>query len=189
MSDNKLDSVIKQSLSMSKRKPKGETEQCLSEEELANYITSAISEQPIEETLLRHITECDSCFTKTATAVSTLTSFDKGASYRYDSAAVQRAKSIPKIYPKAKRGYMKRNNYLFIAAGFFILSFVFKRYFLQFLVAALIFGLKWVMDTGGSKALVMIYGAWQDKKKQKDEEKAQEEKRPPFLKNRDRYHF
>lgn len=185
MSDNKLDSIIKGAFEMFRKEPYRATSQCPSDEELAHYITCAISDEPVQESLLKHITECEFCFTKTASTVSALTSFDKNIPYKYDSASIQKTKSLPKIYPRAKKGYTKRNRYLFIAAGFFILSFIFKGYFLQFLAAASIFGIKWVMDTGGSKALIMIYDTWQHKKVQKDEEG----KRSHFIKNRDRHHF
>lgn len=157
-----------------KKEPGRATSQCPSDEELAHYISCAISDEPVEESLLKHITECGSCFTKTTSTVSALTGFDKDMPDKYDSAAIRKAKSIPKIYPKARKGYLKRNRYLFIAVAFFILSFIFKGYFLQFLVAASVFGIKWVMDTGGSKALIMIYDAWQHKR----EEKGEEGKRP-----------
>ena len=40
------------------------------------------------------------------------------------------------------------------------LSFIIPRYFLQFLVACLIMGAKWIMDSRTSKILVMINEAW-----------------------------
>lgn len=186
MPDSRIDAIIKESLQIFEKEPERATSQCPSDNELAHYITCAISDEPPGEGLLRHITECDFCFKKTASAVSCLTGFDKEmVPDRGRAGAIQRAKSIPSIYPKARKSYMKRNRYLFIAAIFFILSFLFKGYFLQFLVAASIFGLKWIMDTGGSKALIMIYDAWQHKKEQKGDE----EKTSPLIKNRDRHRF
>ena len=45
----------------------------------------------------------------------------------------------------------------------FILSFIFTRYFLQFLILAVIFSIKWIFDTGSTRTLIMIYEAWRKK--------------------------
>ena len=45
----------------------------------------------------------------------------------------------------------------------FVLSFVFTRYFVQFLALAVIFSLKWIFDTGSTRTLIMIYQAWRKK--------------------------
>lgn len=56
---------------------------------------------------------------------------------------------------------MKREGlFLIMAVGFFILSFIFSRYFLQFLAAAIILSLKWIVDSKNSKILITIYEAW-----------------------------
>lgn len=172
MSDNKTDSIAKEALKIFQKEPERASLQCLSDEELADYVSGVLSDEPQKEDIASHIAECDFCFSKTASCVSALAGFDRGIPDRGNPASIRKAKSIPKIYPKAKTksNYMKRNRFLFIAAGFFILSFIYKRYFLQFLVAASIFGFKWVMDTGGSRALIMIYDAWQQKKGSRDEE-------------------
>ena len=52
-------------------------------------------------------------------------------------------------------------NLLWMGAGAvsFILSFVFHRYFLQFLALGLFFGMKWVVDQKATKTQIMIYKA------------------------------
>ncbi|MFA5255328.1 MAG: hypothetical protein WC419_01350, partial [Candidatus Omnitrophota bacterium] len=40
------------------------------------------------------------------------------------------------------------------------LSFVFQRFFLQFLTATLLLGVKWITDAKSTKMLIMIYEAW-----------------------------
>ena len=56
---------------------------------------------------------------------------------------------------------MKRLNWYFLAMAItFTLSFVLPRYFLQLLVATIIFGAKWIIDARNARILVMIYEAW-----------------------------
>jgi len=138
---------------------------CLTDDELAIYTERALSGNLPAEHMLHHLIECDRCFSKVASAVAALKSFEKDASSEVDRKAKEKAKAIPNRYNKARSGSMKRNLSIFIAAGFFILSFISSRYFMQFLAASVVFGFKWVMDTGGSRALIMIYDAWQQKKK------------------------
>lgn len=180
MSNDKLNSIIREVSRIAGKEPEKRTGRCPSDEDLADYVASAVRGEKIEEGLHRHITECDCCFAKTASAISALTALDKKMDYQGSARVVQKAKSLPRIYPKAKSSYMKRNRYLFVAAAFFLLSFLYRAYFLQFLTAALIFGFKWVMDTGGSRALIMIYDAWQHRK-DKDSSR--------FFKESDRSHF
>lgn len=64
-------------------------------------------------------------------------------------------------FKKGKANIMKKINiYLVLAVMSFILSFVFPQYFLQFLTATLLLGIKWVADSKSTKMLVMIYEAW-----------------------------
>ena len=44
-------------------------------------------------------------------------------------------------------------------AGSFALSFVFRRYFMQFLVVTVLAGVKWVVEMRASKTQIMIYRA------------------------------
>jgi hypothetical protein len=54
----------------------------------------------------------------------------------------------------------KINPYLVLAILFFMLSFFIPRFFIQSLVATIIFGIKWVADSRSAKMLVMVYDAW-----------------------------
>jgi hypothetical protein len=54
----------------------------------------------------------------------------------------------------------KINWYAVGGVASFALSFVFPRYFLQFLVATILLGAKWIIDAKNTRMLVMIYEAW-----------------------------
>lgn len=161
MSDKAVDSWLNRTVCLGPGKNKSG---CPGDDEMAVYVYGVISGQAEGEEIAQHINECELCFSKAASAVSALMSFQGDRGPRVKEASIEKAKSIPKLYRRKKEKNMKRHLSLFIAAGFFILSFIFSKHFAQFLAAAVIFGFKWVMDTGGSKALIMIYDAWQQKK-------------------------
>jgi hypothetical protein len=54
------------------------------------------------------------------------------------------------------------NLYLILAIIFFVSSFAIPRFFLQFLVATLLLGAKWVTDSKSTKMLIMIHEAWKN---------------------------
>lgn len=159
MSDDKMNDVAKK-MSLN----------CPSDAEMADYINGVIAGEKRKESIIEHITECDSCFSKVASALSTLTTFNKNSINMPSPDSIRAAKLLPKTNKKfkPKKSFIKRNRYLFIAALFFIISFIVKRYFLQFLTAALIFGFKWAVDTGSPRSLIMIYDNWKQKKRESD---------------------
>ena len=90
----------------------------------------------------KHLAECDECLAKISSAHE----------------AVRIFKNKRKI-----GGIMKNVNiYLLMAALSFTLSFFTPRYFLQLLVATIILGIKWVVDSKTTKMLVMIHQAWKN---------------------------
>lgn len=107
------------------------------EVELADYLGRTLSGTD-RARLEEHIACCDECLEKT---VSAYESVDK--------------------FKKEKEGIMKKINvYLVLAVASFVMSFVFQQYFLQFLTATLLLGIKWVVDSKTTKMLIMIYDAW-----------------------------
>ncbi len=66
-----------------------------------------------------------------------------------------------KGFKKRKANFMKKLNiYLILAVISFLLSFAVREYFIQFLVATLLLGIKWIVDAKSTRMLVMIYEAW-----------------------------
>ncbi len=139
---------------------------CPADSILADYISDVIPTKSEKEIIASHVAKCDKCFEKVASCVSALTISDKAGQADTGKRLLRRVLSMPKKYPRMrfKGGYIKRNKYFLVAGLFFLLSFIFKPFFLQFLVAALLFGVKWVMDTGSTKALIMIYETWKHSK-------------------------
>jgi len=107
------------------------------EAELADYLSNTLTGEG-RKRIEDHIACCNDCLDNVVSAHESV-----------------------KIFKKRKAGVMKKINvYLILAIISFIFSFVFQRYFVQFLTAALLLGLKWVSDAKSTKMLVMIYEAW-----------------------------
>jgi hypothetical protein len=136
---------------------------CPADEDLAEYISGEISSDKREQ-ISAHMGLCQRCLDIVATSLKAL---NEQGSEDAPKNTIKKVLSLPKKYPRksaSRVNVFKKNKYLFIAGVFFILSFVLKKYFMQCLLAAGIFGVKWIMDTGSTKALIMIYDAWKTRK-------------------------
>ncbi|MFH1753751.1 MAG: hypothetical protein ABH875_06170 [Candidatus Omnitrophota bacterium] len=67
----------------------------------------------------------------------------------------------PKGMNRTKGVKLKREHlFLLLAVISFAASFMCSSYFLQFLAATMIFGIKWIVDSRSTRMLVMIHDAW-----------------------------
>jgi hypothetical protein len=114
-----------------------------SENDLAEFMSGSIRGE-LAEDIREHLSECDRCLAAYVAAYEAVG----------PSCSKRRA-------PRGRGGIFGHLNiYLVLAALSFIVSFVTPRYFIQLLVATLILGIKWVVDSKSTKMLVMIYEAW-----------------------------
>ena len=74
----------------------------------------------------------------------------------------ERVRVLLGLRPKRKRSELK---WLFGTLIFFGLSFAFKRFFAQFLVAAAILGIKWAMEGEAARRAIMIFKGIEKKEK------------------------
>ena len=134
---------------------------CPDETELAEYLEETLS-QDKHRIVCEHIISCESCFRKVAEAESAFFSFSEENAEHPPVHIQRKAKMTAKRPGKTTKmkNHFRKNKFLYLSIIFLIFSFISKRYFAQFLAIAIISGFKWVMDTGGSKALIMIYEAW-----------------------------
>lgn len=113
------------------------------ETELSDYLgnlLTADNRKKVED----HIACCPECLESVVSAYESVKIFTNSG---YDK--------------KGKENFMKKFNiYLILAIISFTFSFITPRYFIQFLVATLILGIKWIVDSKSAKMLVMIYEAW-----------------------------
>ena len=118
---------------------KQETRTHPTESELADYLSRAsIGEE--RKKIEDHMACCNDCLENVVSAYESVRTFKKG-----------------------KSGTMKKINiYLILAIISFALSFTIPQYFVQFLTATLLLGIKWIVDAKSTKMLIMIYEAWKN---------------------------
>ena len=123
---------------------------CAKDSEINDYLSGKLSpERKLE--LENHFADCTGCLDKLVFAHQTVKEFgETGLKGR--------------VNMKSK---WVRHLWLIGAIITFILSFLFREYFLQFLTATALLGAKWIFDSVNARILIMIYEAW--KKGGKDE--------------------
>ena len=130
---------------------------CPSELELARYLEGvlpSLKRQVIE----KHLSDCPFCLDLLVTAKDIL--------------------KEEKIVKKSLLTHFFRQKWLLVTVVCFGLSFAVRRFFLQFLFLALIFGIKWALNGEGSRNLVMIFRSLshKDAESRKPQEKIFERK-------------
>lgn len=112
---------------------------------LADYLDGLLSRERRAQ-IEAHVAACDECRNKMVCAYESVRSFKKTM-----PADKRKVKPMGRI-----------NLYLILAIISFALSFVIPRFFLQLLVATLLLGAKWIIDSKTTKMLVMIHEAWKN---------------------------
>lgn len=112
-----------------------------SDADLADLISGAM---PLEKRRIveEHVASCEYCLSAVASAYESVRS--SGIKTKFGKGNIMK----------------KMNIYLILCITSFVLSFAVPRYFIQFLVATLLLGIKWIIDAKSTKMLVMIYEAW-----------------------------
>ncbi len=110
---------------------------CIAPERLCSYLEGGMPLH-IREDVEAHLASCYQC-------LDALVAITEGGGMRNN---------------KRRFKLKKEMLFLFLAVLCFVMSFAFGRYFLQFLTATLILGMKWVVDSKTSRMLIMVYDAW-----------------------------
>lgn len=118
---------------------------CLKEKELSSYLDEGLMESE-RRRMEKHLSVCDRCLDLLVVA------FD--------------AERIKKKQAKLEKQKRKAGFKWFLSTLIlFTLSFIFKRFFMQFLIGAAILGFKWAMEGEGAKKAVMIFKGIEKKEK------------------------
>ncbi len=142
---------------------------CLDEKKLSSYLDQALSTGERNE-IEEHIAYCNNCLDLLLVAYEAQKSPKK-----CPAVLRQKIKARLGIRATKKRSELK---WLVAALFLFALSFVFKKYFLQFLVAATVLGVKWVMEGEAARRAIMIFKGIQ---KTEGQQKKFERKSPPRM--------
>lgn len=141
---------------------------CPNEKILSSYLDERLPEAERNK-IEAHISECNRCLDFVLVAFEAQR---KGR--KYPALLKEKIRKRLGLKEKKKRPELK---WLLWALVLFTFSFVFKRFFLQFLAGALILGFKWVMEGEGARRVVMIFKGIQGVAKQEED----------TVKQRDRY--
>lgn len=114
------------------------------ESRLADYLGGGLTARE-RERLTDHIGSCADCLAKVVAAHEAVAS-ECGEGGKHTEGKPESMK--------------KPNFYLIGSIVAFTLSFLMPRHFIQLLVATLVLGMKWIVDSKSTKMLVMIYEAW-----------------------------
>jgi len=149
----------------------GDTCSCPGDIDMADFISGNMP-LDVSEKISGHIASCPRCLDIAAISLKALNERD----YPLPCAPA------PSVFAKRKtaaltagkginlRSFLKRDKFMIISCLFLMLSFVFKRYFMQLLLLCGICGMKWIMDTGSTRALIMIYDTWKHRKEHPDDD-------------------
>ena len=130
-------------------------QECPNELKLDDLLEGRLSQEE-QDVLIKHAAHCPNCLS--------LLELAQRAKEETPSAPtpkmIMRAKSLMQKDSKKKILDYKWQILAFIS---FALSFIVARFFLQFLILAVIFSIKWIFDSGSTRTLIMIYQAWRKK--------------------------
>lgn len=143
------------------------TNLCPDEAALSAYLSGALDRQEAEN-IEAHIADCPFCLESLKTAYEADKLYSEGSFPESSEKLKRKAKSIAAAGARKKR--VSKNLWLIATIAAFTMSFIFPRYFAQFLVAALILGLKWVSEGENARTLIMVLDAWRHHSNEKDEE-------------------
>ncbi|MBL7073444.1 MAG: zf-HC2 domain-containing protein [Candidatus Omnitrophica bacterium] len=111
---------------------------CPSEENLSEYL-SGIMSRADKNLIEQHLANCQACRTLVA-----------------ETHSIARKSAENKIH-KLFRALKREHLWLTACVISLSLSFVFSNYFIQFLTASLLLGIKWIIDSKTTKTLIMIH--------------------------------
>ncbi|MDP8231015.1 MAG: zf-HC2 domain-containing protein [Candidatus Gorgyraea atricola] len=132
------------------------TMRCPNERELSSYLDSALSGAEREK-IEAHIASCGKC-------LDLLVLAHEAGSGSWECPELLKGK-IRKMLGVRERRSRSELKWLFGTIIMLALSFVFKRYFLQFLTASLILGFKWAMEGEAARRTIMIFKGMQQAQK------------------------
>jgi len=171
MEDKELNNMLSGYYSKRKEVPERGAA-CPSTEALDKYVSGLLKPDELYS-ISGHVKGCDYC-SEIVEGALLCSAYEKYI--KFDEVPVkvkERAKSLNPSYKKKEYAVMdliKSNVWLIISLFSLAASFFAPRYFLQFLILAVIFGLKWVFNKESTRALIMVYNTWKKHDKDSDKE-------------------
>lgn len=152
---DKIDGLLKKNMltSVKGKRFVERTVHCPNEAVLAGYLNNSLKEEE-KNKVEAHISDCLYCLEQLSLAQQAQKAFSQGNLPSSEQKIIEKAQKIASLTPAKPK---KRGIIWFLATVIaFILSFLVPKYFLQFLAAAVILGIKWVFESDTVKSLIMI---------------------------------
>ena len=130
------------------------TGECPPEKALWDYLNDSVR-QEAEEKIADHVVKCDFCLESLLLAQEVRLGIRFGFSEGPGGEAHQKAIDLARKRKIQKSG-IKRHLWLILSLLAIGASFLFARYFFQFLILGVIFGVKWVFDTTTNRTLIIM---------------------------------
>ncbi|MCF7916804.1 MAG: hypothetical protein K9L61_03415 [Candidatus Omnitrophica bacterium] len=147
---------------------------CPKNQDLIAYLQNNLGQEK-RKSLENHIAHCSFCLSQISIAAE---AFQKHKQNDFDSLPENILNKIKtnlnSIKTKNKKNetqkkVIKRRLFLAATIIFFGLSFIIPKYFLQFLIGALILGIRWSFESESGKTLVMVLDSWRKHSHDKDD--------------------
>ena len=150
----------------------GKTDSCPDEQRLLEYLSGSL-EGSSRKTIEHHIAGCGFCLSQLSIAFDAqkpniqkkLNPTPKN--FINDTCSLL---GIKKDKITDKKNITKSTLFLTGTVICFILSFVVAKYFLQFLAATIVLGIRWALESKNGQTLIMILDSWRKHSKEKDNE-------------------
>ena len=173
---DKLEKLIKEYLKNNLGLEKNDkTVDCPDEVILVEYLDTGLDKEKYQY-IEHHIAGCGFCLSQLSLASQSKLIYKQGGFEPAPQTLINKTKSQLGIYESEsntknnKKKMIKKQLFLLGAIIFFILSFIFPKYFFQFLVGTLILGIRWAFESESGRTLIMVFDSWRHHSHDKDEE-------------------
>ena len=153
----------------------GKTADCLDEQALLDYLEDKPT-SPKRSLNEHHIAGCGFCLSNLSLLAESRQMARDKAFAPVPQNLIDKTKSLLGMGKNQESMDMQRRKmikkWLFLTGTIisFALSFFIPRYFMQFLVAALILGIRWSFESEGGRTLIMVLDSWRRQSRDKDDE-------------------
>lgn len=141
---------------------------CPSDKILWAYLEETLPEEEEASRIADHVTDCAFCLEALLLAQEVRPGIQFGPKTLPRPEAVAEAIRVSgkKHFPWSPRP--PKSLWLFLSLVCVGLSFLLSRYFLQFLILALLFGAKWIFDAATGRTLIVMYEALKKERHRKE---------------------
>jgi len=143
-------------------------DKCPNSNMLADYIAGNLANKKDMEA---HISHCKPCLAKISTALKAGTLYQQEKLPDMPQTIIERTKYMlsKQIKPQIKHGKIK-NMWLLATIIAFVMSFMIPRYFIQCLVATILLGIKWILESENMRTLILVLDSWRKHEHNHDDE-------------------